>query len=200
MKSVWTYSLFIALMLTSAVFAQEFQLGMRLEARYFNTNTENVPDPSIAVSSLQIFGTAILNETTGLEARLGLDGNNFYEGREIGILSKYYLNDFYAVGGIVYHHMTGWNNTRDNWSTVNGDPYGFRPQDLFLPALGFGYSPVKHFCVELLIQNGLNKKVGSYDDWSGLITDNIYNGYPPTYREIKLTWLVNLGVSYSFNL
>lgn len=60
MKPVLTYSLFIALLLASASFAQEFQTGMRLEARHFTTNTESVPDPSYAFSSLQIFETGAL--------------------------------------------------------------------------------------------------------------------------------------------
>lgn len=200
MKPVRTYSLFIALLLASASFAQEFQAGMRLEARGFTTNTESVPDPSFALSSLQIFGTAALNETIALEARLGLDLNDFYRGGEIGILSKYYYKDFYAAAGLVYHHMTGDNFISDNRSMPKGNGYALRPQDLFLPALGLGYSPVRHFSVELLVQNGLNKKVGHYDDWSALIRDDYYYGFHTLSRDITLTWLVNLGLSYSVNL
>lgn len=200
MKSVKSYSLFIVLLFTSAAFAQEFQFGVRLEARHYATNTENVPDPSHSLSSFQIFGAAMLNENTALEARFGADGNNFYRGGEVGILSKYYYKDFYAVCGIVYHHMTGDNLIRDNRSTVSGYDYSLRQQDLFLPSLGLGYSPVKHLSVELLFQNALDKKVGFYDDWSLLAADNLYHGYNTIRKEITLAWLVNLGVSYSFSL
>jgi hypothetical protein len=198
MKLVKLYSFFIVLIFTSVSFAQEFQLGARVESNHFSTSIENVPDPSYYISTFQIIGTMFLNDNLGLDARLGVDRSDFYRGGEVGLLAKYYYKDFYAAGGIVYHHFNG-NKSISEHNSSNDYSYSLSVQDLFLPAIGLGYNPGRHFSVELLVQHGLNKKVGDYFDWS-LITSSLAHPHQSPFGDINITWITKLGISYSFSL
>lgn len=193
MKLLKLYSLFVVLIFTSISFGQEFQLGIRLEGNHFNTTLDNYPYPSTSISTAQILGTVFFNENIGIDARLGFDWSDFYKGGEAGLFSKYYYNDLYAVGGVVYHHIRKDNNISMDQSVFVNET------DLFMPALGLGYNPGRHFAVELMLQHGLNKKVGEYHDWL-LLTSSTYHPFDSMIKDIKVTWITKLGISYSFSL
>lgn len=172
--------------------AQTFQAGLKIDAERLTTNVDKFPSSSFQVRTACLTGSFYLWNDLAFEARLGYNWEDYYKGAEGGIFSKYYYKDLYAIGGIVYHHIS---KEIPEWIDL---PYFSTETDLFIPALGLGFNPGRHFAVELMLQHGLNKKIGYYFN-EPLIFDNLYHPISEKFPDINLKWIVRIGISYNFS-
>ncbi|MGE5411690.1 MAG: hypothetical protein ACM3MI_12085, partial [Clostridiales bacterium] len=103
--------------------AQEVQIGIGTESIAVSTNPKTTQLNDFVISSLQINGTVFLSDKVGIDLRAGSTGNDYYKGLELGLFSRYYFNDYYAIGGLIYHH------NRKGEVDINAN-------DIYLPTLG----------------------------------------------------------------
>ncbi|MDP4193975.1 MAG: hypothetical protein Q8940_02945 [Bacteroidota bacterium] len=164
--------------------AQEVQIGLRTESIAVSTNPKTTQLNDFVISSLQVNGTVFLSDKVGIDLRAGSTGNDYYKGLELGLFSRYYYNDYYAIGGLIYHH------NEKGKVDINST-------DLFLPAIGVGYHPGRHFAIEFMVEHGLNKVVDHEFVATEMVDIHTTRGY---WKEINLTWITKLGISYSFSL
>lgn len=194
MKSLGFPVLISLLFLASFSSAQTFQAGLKLDSEHMRTGPGNLSPSFPLLSSVYITGTAFTGNDLAFEARLGYNWEDHYNGIETGIFSKYYYKDLYAIGGIVYHHI--------DKEDVSGNIYrNYFPQqaDLFMPALGIGFNPGRHFALELLFQHGLNQRIGYYVNHP-MIFNDYYHPLSEIFPDVNLKWIINIGMSYSFSI
>jgi hypothetical protein len=164
--------------------AQEVQIGIGIESIAVSTSPQTVQLSDFVISSLRLNGAVFFSEKIGIDLRIGSTGNDYYKGLEVGLFSRYYINDCYAIGGLIYHH------NREGEVDINAN-------DIYLPTLGVGYNPGRHFAVELMIEHGLNKVVAHEFVATEIIDSHTSRGY---WKDINLSWITKLGISYSFSL
>lgn len=181
------------LLISSFSSAQTFQTGVKIDAERLTTSPCKFPSSSFQVRTAYLTGTDYFLDDLALEARLGYNWEDFYSGAEAGLFSKFYYKDVYAIGGIVYHHI---NKKDPEWID---QIYFSTESDLFMPALGLGFNPGRHFAVELMLQHGLNKKIGYYYK-QPLTFDDLYHPFSEVFPDVNLKWIVRIGMSYNFSL
>lgn len=192
MKPFSLSALFLLLFFVSFSSAQTLQVGIKLDSEHMKTGPQEWSPSFPLLSSIYITGTVFTGNDLAFEARMGYNWEDRYNGIETGIFSKYYYKDLYAIGGIVYHHI---NKEETDWIDRN---YFSKETDLFMPALGLGFNPGRHFAVELLFQHGLNQKIG--DSFNQAIKfNNSYHPFSDAFPDVNLKWIVNIGMSYNFN-
>jgi len=178
--------------ISSISFSQTFQAGIKLDAERLSTSHNEFPSSHFQVRTAYLTGTYFLWNDLAFEARMGYNWEDYYSGAEAGLFSKYYYKDVYTVFGIVYHHI-------NNEITDNIDQNYFPTEtDLLMPALGLGFNPGRHFAFELMFQHGLNKKIGYYNNWA-LLASSLYHPLSELSPDIKLKWIMKIGMSYSFS-
>lgn len=193
MKPLCISILISVLFLASHSSAQTFQAGLRLNSEQMNTGPEKFIRSSPLFSSFYVTGTAFLDNDLAFEARLGYNWEDHYNGIEAGIFSKYYYKDLYAIGGVAYHHV----NDKDYSDGIYRN-YFTQKADLFMPALGLGFNPGRHFALELMLQHGLNQKIG-YRLNKAIVFDDLYHPVSEVFPDINLKWILKFGMSYCFS-
>ncbi|MGE5458336.1 MAG: hypothetical protein ACM3RX_08270 [Methanococcaceae archaeon] len=187
-------SILISVLLFSSISsAQTFQTGIKLDKEFLSTGPGKLSQSSPLLSSVHITAAAFTGNNLSIEARMGYNWENFYNGIQAGIFSKYYYyNDLYATGGIVYHHIN---------KEIPGDIYRnyFSIEaDLFMPALGIGFNPGRHFAIELMFLHGLNQKIG-YRFNQAVIFNDLYHPSLEVFPDVNLKSVVKIGMSYNFS-
>ncbi|HEX2867774.1 MAG TPA: hypothetical protein VHO03_12070 [Ignavibacteriales bacterium] len=180
------------LFLTSFLSAQTFQAGLKLDSEHMSTGPGNLSPSSPLLSSVYITAAVFTRNDLAFEARLGYNWEDHYNGIQAGVFSKYYYKDLYAIGGIFYHHI---NKVTPDDIYRN---YYSQEADLFLPALGLGFNPGRHFAFEVMFQHGLNQKIGYYYNPPVLFNDH-YRPVSEIFPDVNLKWIFNIGVSYNFS-
>lgn len=176
-------SLFLILLAANVLFAQNIRLGFQIESNGTKVShgSEIVPY-SGSIIGFQ-FNASIFpfDDRFALEVRAAAMGEvNYYSGREMGLMAKYFfLQPAYLIGGVNWHKI-------DSDSRFGYYVYG---SNLSMPALGIGVSPVKQLNIEFLYLHTGNPEVGQY--WGKLNDPHV---------PVHLKYVLKLGVGLSFSI
>ncbi|MGE5680866.1 MAG: hypothetical protein ACM34K_08290 [Bacillota bacterium] len=185
----------------TAVKAQDFNLGFRLESNAVKVHQEKKSLPLYAsIYGLQVNASVDFIEKLSLEARSAINfGPDYFTGTEFGVLMKYsFISPLYTGAGLVSHKLSEIVSPTDAVL-----PWYSNEANLIMPAIAIGVSLPSgnngnsKFDIELMYLSAFNKEIGT---GSYLWDDGLPHPAIVEMRPLKLAYVLKLSIGASFKL